>query len=168
MATCDPRRFRISSSGRRNTSWAEPFPFVNRISPTTRACGGSKRIKASEVTDFPEPDSPTRPRTSPAARVRLRSRTASRDCAEVEPWVGNSTVRRRTSSSGGTRHILTGLICLPALRSQVRDRLVHPYRPPSIVVWVFGCALVVQEIFGVVRRRNLLEKIVPVKVQAIG
>jgi hypothetical protein len=49
--------------------------------------------------------------------------------------------------------ILAGQICLRAPRNQVGDGLVHPYRPPpiiSIIVWVFGCALVVQEVFRVV------------------
>lgn len=39
----------------------------NRIDPEIRACGGSRPSTASEDTDLPEPDSPTMPRTSPAA-----------------------------------------------------------------------------------------------------
>src|ERR1700674_5489735 len=167
MATCDPRRFRISSSGSRNRSRAEPFPFANRTSPAIRARGGSRRIRASEVTDFPDPDSPTRPRTSRGAMVKLRSRTAIKDCVEGEPWVGNPTARPRTSSSGCTRHILAGQMCLRALRSQSRDGLVWPYGLPSIVVWVFGWRLVVQEVLCVVRCWNFSKTIVLMKVETI-
>jgi len=120
-ARCRPRRFLISSSGRRRRSRPEPFRPANSNSPTTRACGASRRIKASEVTDFPEPDSPTRPRTSREAMVKLRSRTAVKGGA-AGPRVGNSTVRCRTSSSGGTRHILAGQICLGASAAPERQR----------------------------------------------
>lgn len=34
---------------------------------------------ASEVTDLPEPDSPTNPSTSPGAMEKVRSRTAGND-----------------------------------------------------------------------------------------
>ncbi len=34
-----------------------------------RAVGGSSPMSAIEVTDFPEPDSPTMPSTSPGANV---------------------------------------------------------------------------------------------------
>jgi len=44
---------------------------------------------ASEVTDFPDPDSPTRPSTSPGAMAKLKSPTAF----VGRPWVENSTVR---------------------------------------------------------------------------
>ena len=44
--------------------------------PLTRACGGSSRNIASDETDFPEPDSPTSPSTSPGAMEKLTSRTA--------------------------------------------------------------------------------------------
>jgi hypothetical protein len=35
-------------------------------------------MMASEVTDFPDPDSPTSPSTSPGAMEKLKSRTAGR------------------------------------------------------------------------------------------
>jgi hypothetical protein len=59
------------------------------------------------VTDFPDPDSPTNPRTSPAASVKLRSQTAAEDgrpapAARLEE--GKRTVRFRTSSSG-VKHV---------------------------------------------------------------
>jgi hypothetical protein len=53
---------------------------VKRISPDTRAWGGSRRMMANEEIDLPEPDSPTRPRTSPGAMEKLRSRTAGSVC----------------------------------------------------------------------------------------
>ena len=76
---------------------------------------------ASEVMDFPEPDSPTKPSTSPELMEKLKLRTAAIARAEpfgempVEageslPWagrrdaraLGNSMVRLLTSRSGGT------------------------------------------------------------------
>src|SRR5882757_8482738 len=70
---------------------------------------------ASDVMDFPEPDSPTRPRTSPGAIAKLRSRTAatgdahsgllSGSSARVAP--GKLTVRFRTSRSGATRSMVS-------------------------------------------------------------
>src|SRR5580704_5795196 len=166
MATCDPRRLLISSSVRCSSSRPEPLPLANTSSPAIRACEGSRRIRAREVTDFPEPDSPTRPRTSRGAMVRLRSRTATKDDA-AGPRPGNSTVRRRTSRSGGTRHILAGRICLRALGSPSGDGSLWRYRLPSIIVWVFGRCRVVHKIICVVWCRNLLKNIVPVKVETI-
>jgi hypothetical protein len=106
MAMCEPRRARMGSSGSVSKSRREPFE--KKISPTARAAGGSNRIRARAVSDLPEPDSPTKPRTSRGARVKLRSRTA------VRVWrcdgrgcpisaAGNEMVRLRTSSRGGTR-----------------------------------------------------------------
>jgi len=40
------------------------------------ACGGSNCIMAKAVTDFPEPDSPTRPSAAPFFISRLTSSTA--------------------------------------------------------------------------------------------
>src|SRR5580704_12881910 len=104
MAMCDPRRLRMSSSG--SCSRSRGPPFENRIWPVDRAAGGSRRMRARAVKDFPEPDSPTSPRTSRGARVKLRSRTAV-SCRSDERGcpssiVGNVMFRLRTSSSGGT------------------------------------------------------------------
>ena len=41
---------------------------LNRIEPVMRALRGSRPMTAIEVTDFPEPDSPTMPSTSPGSR----------------------------------------------------------------------------------------------------
>src|SRR5712692_7495922 len=50
-------------------------------------------MMASDVTDFPEPDSPTMPRTWPGPRSKLTPRTAR----TIPSSVGNSTVRSLTS-----------------------------------------------------------------------
>ena len=72
------------------------------------AWGGSRRMMASEVMDFPEPDSPTRPRTSPGAMEKLRSRTAASEEAEANAlgalsaaW-GKAMLRLWTSRSDCT------------------------------------------------------------------
>ena len=78
-------------------------------------------MTANDVMDFPEPDSPTRPRTSRGAMENDRSRTANgpRNAAGVITsgalwtllflmawtalaWAGNSTLKFRTSSSAAT------------------------------------------------------------------
>ena len=64
---------------------------------------------ASEVTDFPDPDSPTKARTSPGAMEKLKSLTAGKvppECGwrvgeNARPAVGNRTFRPWSSSSGG-------------------------------------------------------------------
>src|SRR5439155_19142916 len=44
--------------------------------PRMRACGGNNRIIASDVTDLPEPDSPTSPNVPDSGMLKLKSRTA--------------------------------------------------------------------------------------------
>jgi hypothetical protein len=74
-------------------------------------------MMASEVMDLPDPDSPTNPKTSPGLMENVRLRTAA---TVLDPWgdalgmeaadadrssratLGNSMVRLRTSSNGGT------------------------------------------------------------------
>ena len=63
---------------------------------------------ASEVIDFPEPDSPTRPSTSPAAMENERSRTAATTAQR----------RCRRKVSGRKRLPSTGL---PELNRQIAD-----------------------------------------------
>src|ERR1700686_5477159 len=82
-------------------------------------------MMASDVIDFPEPDSPTNPRTSPGSMEKDRLRTAAIDefddafdvdgCCSADVfdrplrgW-GNSMVRSRTSSSGRTRSMVSAL-----------------------------------------------------------
>ena len=57
--------------------------------PEARACGGSSRMIASEVTDFPEPDSPTSASTSPRAMLNETSCAAGNGPCGL----GNVTVR---------------------------------------------------------------------------
>ena len=50
---------------------------VQRIEPVTVAFAGSRPITASEVTDLPDPDSPTMPSVRPGCRSKSTPRTAS-------------------------------------------------------------------------------------------
>ncbi len=71
IASSLPRSFDRSSS---------PLPMSSSpcslIDPVSVAVSGSRPMIASDVTDLPEPDSPTMPSTSPAARSKLTPRTA--------------------------------------------------------------------------------------------
>ena len=72
-------------------------------------------MTARDEMDLPEPDSPTRPRTSPAEIEKVRSRTASEDCADVGGLASpleearlfdlarNSMLSRLRVSKGSTR-----------------------------------------------------------------
>ena len=96
----------MESSGSVERSRASPFS-AKRIFPETRACNGNNRMMASDVIDLPEPDSPTRPRTSPCPMEKLRSRTAASvgvgTAAPGRPAAGEKSIfRLRTSSSAGT------------------------------------------------------------------
>src|ERR1039458_3062484 len=94
--------------------------------PVSVALVGNSPMIANDVRDFPEPDSPTNPRTSPGLIEKLRLRTAATvrapcgeafgvrladagegrfDCrsGRVRDTLGNSTLTLRTSSSRGTR-----------------------------------------------------------------
>ena len=88
-----PRTWRICSYGR--LSIRRPS---KRISPPAMRPGGSSRpMIEAPVSDLPAPDSPTTPSTSPGAMSNEMSSRAT----SVPRRVGNSTRRRRTSSSGG-------------------------------------------------------------------
>src|SRR6476660_3802393 len=67
-----PRTRRISSSG--SASRSAPAKV---ILPVVRACGGSNRIMARDVADFPDPDSPTSPNVPDSGMEKLTSRTAA-------------------------------------------------------------------------------------------
>src|SRR5258708_4915286 len=67
-----PRACRISSSG--SASRSDPAKV---ILPVVRACGGSSRMMASDVADFPDPDSPTNPSVRDSGMEKLTSRTAA-------------------------------------------------------------------------------------------
>src|SRR5208337_1858354 len=70
------------------------------------AAGGSSPMMASEVTDFPEPDSPTSASTSPGAIENESARTAATALRSAR-GCGNSMVRSRTSSSGRTKSMVS-------------------------------------------------------------
>src|SRR6478672_11138553 len=91
IARSRPRRSRIWSSGSDNRSvpsnWTEPVIVEPRL--------GSSRMIASEVTDFPQPDSPTSPTVCPGATEKLTPSTAVNGAT---PFRLNCTVRSLTSS----------------------------------------------------------------------
>ncbi len=96
---------RATRPPRTRRSTCSPAPTSScpssRIEPVTVVVRGSCRPStASPVADLPEPDSPTRPRTSPRASSKDRPRTA---------WTGapprgsaKLTERSRTLSTGGS------------------------------------------------------------------
>ena len=90
IAIFAPRMSR-SSFGLRPTS-SSPRNFTE---PVTSAVFGRSPSTASIVTDFPEPDSPTMPSTSPASRSRSKPRTAYTGPSSVL----KVTLRSRISST---------------------------------------------------------------------
>ena len=86
-----PRIFDISLSVLPNNS--SPAYFTD---PVTFAYCGSNPMIAMEVTDFPEPDSPTMPRVRPGYRSKLTPRTAATEPASD----GNDTFKSDTSNTG--------------------------------------------------------------------
>ena len=73
MAICLPRTRRISVGLLRSRS----SPAKSTCPPTIRPAGsGTSRTRDRQVTDFPEPDSPTSASVSPALRVKLTPSTA--------------------------------------------------------------------------------------------
>src|SRR5690606_40109322 len=88
-----PRRSRICAS--LSVSRSSP---ANRTLPVTRfPRAGSRRMIASEVTDLPQPDSPTRPTVCPGATEKLMPSTAVKGRLLFGP---KTTLRSSTSSSG--------------------------------------------------------------------
>ena len=71
MLIRSPRSRRSSSAGRPNSSRSP-----NRTEPVTEAFPGSKPINAIASVVLPQPDSPTKPKTSPSWTVRETSLTA--------------------------------------------------------------------------------------------
>src|ERR1043166_10322342 len=88
-----PRTRRTSSSG--SASRSAPAKV---ILPIVRACGGSNLIIASDVADFTEPDSPTKPSVPDSGMEKLTSRTA----ATSPVCVAKLTFRCSTWRSEGT------------------------------------------------------------------
>src|SRR6266404_3600247 len=142
MAMREPRSWRSRSGGSLVRCAGTPSPFWKVISPVTMAAGGSKPMMASEVMDFPEPDSPTRPRTSPGAMENDRLLTTATGEATVATCVdenarpardcGNSMVKSRTSSTGRTKSMLSapGLLFWTRFRwHQSGNAVVHHQLP---------------------------------------
>src|SRR5579862_4471161 len=69
---------------------------LKRTEPVTRAFLGSRPMVAMAVTDLPDPDSPTMPRTSPGERSVVTPRTARTSPS----FVGKSTVRSSIFKTG--------------------------------------------------------------------
>src|ERR1700722_16527922 len=108
---------RSSSGGRLSIRMPERW-----ISPPAMRPGGSIRpITASPVTDFPAPDSPTTPSTSPLAMSKETPSMARR----VWRRVTNSTLRLRTERTGSV--IRSAAWVLPRLSSQFWiERVAQP------------------------------------------
>src|SRR5438270_5373849 len=76
------------------------------IFPVVRACGGSRRMIASDVADFPEPDSPTSPSVPDFGIEKLTSRTAATSPVCVAKLTFKcSTWRREDMSIYLNRHL---------------------------------------------------------------
>src|SRR5882762_9846711 len=97
----EPRMARSCSFEAESRSTDGVSVTLSLACPEVRACGGSKPINASDVTDLPEPDSPTSPSTSPGAVEKLTSRTAVKAAWSAPAWPGpgNCTERLQTSSN---------------------------------------------------------------------
>src|SRR5450631_1801843 len=112
-----PRIRRSCSGGRLSIRMPDRY-----ISPPAMRPGGSIRpITASPVTDFPAPDSPTTPSTSPLAM----SKEIPSMARSVRWRVTNSTLRLRTERTGSVmgRDILK----MRGLSSQLRiERVAQP------------------------------------------
>src|SRR5580765_8962960 len=63
---------------------------------TMRAGGRNRRRMAIALTDLPEPDSPTRPTTSPAAMLSAAPSTAWTTPSSVSKWTVRSSMVRRS------------------------------------------------------------------------
>src|SRR3954471_8029958 len=92
MAIFLPRIF----SRERGSSLSRSLWPAKRADPPIRAVLGSSPMMASDVTDLPEPDSPTMPSTSPGCRPKETPRTARTTPSSL----GKSTVRFSTSRIG--------------------------------------------------------------------
>ena len=67
----------ICTSRRSSRSWSESMAVTLRPSnQTSPALGSISRRMHRPVVDLPQPDSPTRPRVSPAAMLKLTPSTA--------------------------------------------------------------------------------------------
>ena len=88
-----PRRSRICGSD----SVSRSVPSISTLPLTRTPRSGSSRMIAIDVTDLPQPDSPTSPTTCPGATSKLTPSTAT---VAGSPLRWNATRRSRTASSG--------------------------------------------------------------------
>src|ERR1700730_8019347 len=119
-----PRTARISASGR--SSRLRPS---RRISPPAILPGGlgTSRMMESEVTDLPQPDSPTMPSVSPGASEKLTPSTA----ANTLPPERNSVRRSRTSRRGVMRRCWERATPVAHLCLQQKKIAALQWRAPS-------------------------------------
>ena len=96
IARSRPRRSRMSSSG--SPSRSVPSKSTRPVIVAPRL--GSSRMMASDVTDLPQPDSPTSPTVCPGATWKLTLSTAVKGAT---PFRLNCTVRSSTCSNVAIR-----------------------------------------------------------------
>ena len=128
---CSPRKARTSAA----FICAMSLP-PNRISPATTSPGcGIRPMIESEVTDFPHPDSPTRPRTSPRLTWKSAPSTALTTPCLVSKCVLSPRTSRRTSPAGTGKGASVSMALsgrgLAALTCSKWDRGRHGVRHPS-------------------------------------
>src|SRR3954454_13886387 len=120
IATCLPRTTDICRSLRPSNSRPR-----NLTEPVICAETGSSPITAIEVTDLPEPDSPTMPNTSPGRSEKLTPRTA----CTTPSSVGKRTLRSSTSS---TAPVVAARSCsVVSVRVDMGLRSIGPARTPD-------------------------------------
>src|SRR6185503_16322680 len=96
-----PRMRRISSS----LSFRRSVPS-KKIRPPTMRPGGSTRPRIENpVTVLPQPDSPTRPSTSPGRTSKLTPSTARTTPARVKKWVLRSWTSRVLTLKARVEHV---------------------------------------------------------------
>src|SRR5499426_587223 len=126
MAICLPRMRRI---------WAGVLASRSSPSRSTRppkmrpAGSGTRRTSDRHVTDFPEPDSPTRASVSPASRVKLTPSTA-----RVTPRRVKKCVRRSSTTSSGDERLIPRASLLLDELAQERADLLIVLGPPLLEV----------------------------------
>src|ERR1700754_2521859 len=115
-----PRRSRISASDADLTSIPPNITVPSAILPAR----SRMRITAYDVTDLPEPDSPTMPSVSPFATVMLTCCTA----LTMPRRVANSTVRSLTSSSGCAVMVLCPPLRIDDVAQAVAEQVEAEHR----------------------------------------
>src|SRR5829696_8021274 len=127
IAMSRPRRSRIAFSSSPSrlvpSKLATPSTLLPRL--------GSRPMIASDVTDLPQPDSPTRPTVWPGRTSKLMPSTAMNG---FSPCRVNVTLRSRTDSSGSSpRAVLGGGVAVAVIRKSppalgvegLEQRLAH-------------------------------------------